>query len=304
MPNEVQDEALQPEESGDEREDQATNDGEGESDLPVCILRRLDKLKELNEDRERHVAQYMKERAALEAKFNSMYERLYEERAQIVKGTTEVEENNQDSANANGDENPKGVPHFWVMVMSNNDDVSAMIAENDVDCLGYLQDIKCIDDDDGRAFTVYFYFSTNPFFENDVLSKRYEVPNLLSGDEPILKKVEGTEIKWKDDKSLTEKTVTKKQRGKGKHAGQVRSVKKTEKTESFFSWFQPPIMPSLEDMDEETAANLEVAFEMDYEVAQALRTQVVPKAVLWYTGEAGQPDLEEAVDEVIAANKS
>ena len=63
-------------------------------------------------------------------------------------------------------------------------------------------------------------------------------------------------------------------------------------------------MPSLEDMDEEKAANLEVQMEMDYEIASAFRTQVVPQAILWFTGEAGEPaDLEAAVDELIAANE-
>ena len=60
----------------------------------------------------------------------------------------------------------------------------------------------------------------------------------------------------------------------------------------------------MEEMDEEAAANLEVQFDMDFEIAQAFRKSVVPLAVLWFTVEAGQPELEAAVDEVIAANEA
>ena len=208
--------------------------------------------------------------------------------------------------NTDADE-PTGVPQFWLNCMSNNEEISAMISEDDVDCLAYLKDISCADDEDGKAFTLKFEFDANPFFDNDVLTKRYEIPNLLSAggnSEPILKNVVGTEIQWKDGKSLTHKVSIKKQRGKGKHSGQVRTVQKTEKVDSFFGWFEPPQMPSMEEMDEEAAANLEVQFDMDYEIAQTFRKTLIPLAVLWFTGEAGQPELEAAVDEMIAANEA
>jgi nucleosome assembly protein 1-like 1 len=68
-----------------------------------------------------------------------------------------------------------------------------------------------------------------------------EIPNLLLDDEPILKNVTGCEIKWNEPTSsncLTFKEVTKKQRSKsGKRAGQIRTVKKKEKTDSFFHFF-------------------------------------------------------------------
>lgn len=283
-------------------EDPVSNTSDEEEEegvaLPECVVRRLDRLQELEQERSSHMEQYRKERAVLEAKYNSMNAKLYQERSQIITGEKEEEE-----------EEPHGVPQFWLNCMSNHEDLSATISEQDVDCLVYLKDISCTDDEDGQAFTLKFVFDdANPYFENQSLTKRYEIPNLLSGNEPILKKVTGTEIKWKVDKCLTHKVTIKKQKGKGKQSGQVRSVKKTVKTESFFNWFEPPQIPSMEDMNEEKAANLEVEFVMDYEIAQAFRKTVVPQAVLWFTGEAMggecQPDLEAAVDEVIAANEN
>ena len=42
----------------------------------------------------------------------------------------------------------------------------------------------------------------------------------------------------------------------------------------------------MEDMEEEQADALGQAFDLDYDVAQAFCSHIVPKAVLWFTGEA------------------
>lgn len=162
----------------------------------------------------------------------------------------------------------------------------------DVDCLEHLTDVTCTDFPDGLGFELNFHFSTNDFFHNTILTKRYEVPNLLTEDEPILKNVTGTDIKWKKDRSLTYREVTKKQRKKGgPKAGQVRSITKRERTESFFHFFTPMKMPALsDDIDEDEADAVEEAFDHDYDVAQAFRSHLIRKAVLWFTGEAMMED--------------
>lgn len=112
-------------------------------------------------------------------------------------------------------------------------------------------------------------------------------------DEPILKNVIGCDIEWNDDNCLTHRTITKKQRNK---KGQIRHVKKKEKLESFFHFFCPPKLPSMEDMDEEQADAIEEAFDHDYDVAQSFRKYIVPKGVLWFTGEAMTSELEGIYD--------
>ena len=99
----------------------------------------------------------------------------------------------------------------------------------------FLEDVTCKDFDNGEGFEISFHFKENEFFENRILVKNYDVPNLLLDDEPILKNVKGCDIRWKsDDVCLTHRTVIKKQRNK---KGQIRQVKKKEKTESFFHFF-------------------------------------------------------------------
>ena len=199
-------------------------------------------------------------------------------------GTANAAEENKDDE---GEERLKGIPQFWACTMTRIETIGELLMVDDLGCLDYLIDITCATHDDGKGFTLTFYFSpNNTYFTNPTLTKSYIVPNLLISDEPIIKEVKGCTIFWKTGMSLTHKTVKKKQRGKGKNAGQVRSVSKQEEKESFFHWFATPEMPtSMDDMDEEEAEHLEEVFENDFEIAQAFRCYIVPNAVQWFTGQ-------------------
>lgn len=253
--------------------------------LPDYVLKRVEKLRELDTKCETITEQYVAERAEFEKKFAALYGAVYSERAEIVRGDKD-ETANGSPRSEQGDEPPvKGIPHFWVTAMSHHDEVAEWITEQDVDCLESLEDIVCEDKQDGKGFELHFHFAPNDYFKNSILTKSYDVPNLLLSDEPMLKGVKGTSIEWKPGRSLTYRMIKKKQRGKGKHAGQIRTVQKKEELESFFKWFEPPDMPPMDSMDEEKAEELEAIFDEDYELAMAFRTQVIPRAVMWFTGE-------------------
>lgn len=115
-----------------------------------------------------------------------------------------------------------------------------------------------------------------------------------------MKNVTGCTIQWKNKNvCLTHKEVTRKQRKKGgPNAGQVRSITKKEKVDSFFHFFDPPKIPKLNDVvDEEEADAVEEAFDRDYDIANAIRCHLIPKAVLWFTGEAMTEGYDEEDDE-------
>ena len=62
---------------------------------------------------------------------------------------------------------------------------------------------------------------------DELLIKRYKVPNLLLDDERILKNVTGYNIHMKEGRSLTYRDVKKKHRSKsGRRARQIRTVNK------------------------------------------------------------------------------
>jgi len=81
------------------------------------------------------------------------------------------------------------------------------------------------------------------------------------------------------------KTIKKKQ--KHKAHGAVRTVTKTVPNDSFFNFFNPPSVPDDEaDVDEETQALLAA----DFEIGHFIRERIVPRAVLYFTGEALEDD--------------
>jgi hypothetical protein len=187
--------------------------------LPLCVKHRVNKLKELHEEREKTLKEYLAERAKLEAKYHELTKPLYGKRADIILGKmdediakeNEGEGDNEKDGGAGQEEKVKGIPQFWVCALGHMDVVAGLITEQDVDCLEHLEDITCVNDENGEGFTLDFHFAPNDYFENKVLTKKYEVPNLLLGDEPILKNVEGCEINWKSGQSLTYREVTKTQ---------------------------------------------------------------------------------------------
>lgn len=279
-----------------------TNEPDEEADperleFPPPIMHRIERLKKLNVEREEQRKQYLKERAELEVKYQALAKPLYEERKRVVLGEKdeEIAKEHDGEGAEDGDTEAVGIPQFWCSAIARMGPVAELLSEQDLTCLEHLQDIQCSDHDNGEGFTLSFHFSPNDYFENSVLTKSYDVPNLLLADEPILKDVQGCEIKWKGGKCLTFKEVIQQQRGKGNNAGQVRTVKKQEKQESFFHFFTPPKMPSLSTMNEQQAEQLEHAFDEDYDIAQAFRSHIVPKAVLWFTGEAMESEMEAAM---------
>lgn len=296
----------------DEDYDPAAMNNEFLSLLPPCVLPRIDKLKILNAKRDEIMEEYRMERAALENRYSERMEPLYNERRGVVNGEFDDAINEalkpkegEEKFSVTGVEEAvpphlqegqvKGIPQFWACAMGHVDVIAELLTEADVDCLEHLTDVTCTDFSDGLGFELNFHFASNDFFSNMVLTKRYDVPNLLTEDEPILKNITGTEILWKAGRSLTYREVTKKQRKKGgKAAGQVRSVSKLERTESFFHFFTPVKMPALSDVvDEDEADAIEEAFDHDYDVAQAFRSHLIRKAVLWFTGDAMMEDYDE-----------
>ncbi|GMJ07335.1 ARABIDOPSIS THALIANA NUCLEOSOME ASSEMLY PROTEIN 1;1, nucleosome assembly protein1;1 [Hibiscus trionum] len=126
-----------------------------------------------------------------------------------------------------------------------------------------------------------------PNFKNTVLTKTY---HMIDEDEPSLEKAIGTEIEWYPGKCLTQKLLKKKPKKGSKNA---KPITKTEDCESFFNFFNPPEVPEDdEDIDEDTAEELQNQMEQDYDIGSTIRDKIIPHAVSWFTGEAMQADLD------------
>lgn len=79
--------------------------------------------------------------------------------------------------------------------------------------------------------------------------------------------------------NLTVKTIRKKQKHKSR--GAVRTITKQVPADSFFNFFNPPHVEDGEKIDIDTQSILGT----DFEIGHFLKTTVIPKAVLYYTGD-------------------
>ncbi|KAL0905943.1 hypothetical protein M5K25_024396 [Dendrobium thyrsiflorum] len=264
--------------------------------LSPKVKKRVEVLKEIQVEHDELEAKFFEERAALEAKYQRLYEPLYTKRFEIVNGLVEVEGVADDlEVDATEDKayEGKGVPEFWLTAMKTNEVLSEEIHERDEDALKYLKDIKWSKLNDPKGFKLEFFFNSNPYFKNSVLTKTY---HMIDDDEPILEKAIGSEIEWFPGKCLTQKILKKKPKKGSKN---TKPITKTETCESFFNFFSPPQVPDDdEEIEEEAAEQLQDLMEQDYDIGATMRDKIIPHAVSWFTGEAAQEeDFEDMAED-------
>jgi len=302
-----------PPDDNDDDDESEEDDDDEDGRLPAAVLGRVLGLKALDEKRGEVMKDYAKERAALEAKYASKINPIFEERSKVVRGELEPTLSEADketvarAGTADDAANPEtGVPDFWLSACGRHEAFQHFLEEGDIEALKYLVDVRCVDDDDLRGFSLEFEFSENPHFSDAVLKKSYKIPNLIDANgQPELEKIEGTEISWKNaSANLCHREVKKTQKSKrGKNAGQKRVVTKLEPVASFFHFFDSIKLPGTEDApegddddDEPFDEELRDKIDNDVELAFALRNQIVPHAILWFTGEAVDSDDEDDDD--------
>ncbi|CAF1646789.1 unnamed protein product [Adineta ricciae] len=285
--------------------------------LPADVVRRVNALRNLQVEHHKIEAGFFEEVHALECRYLSKYQPLYEKRLNIVKGAyepTEAEvkcafdgdEADEEAKKAEetgekSDEQKKeeektvGIPEFWLQVFKNSDILAELIKEHDEPVLKHLIDVRITMQNEAaeKGFTIEFEFTPNEYFSNTILTKFYELRTGLDEHEPLayegpeIVKSKGCDIQWNKGKNVTVKMVKKRQ--KHKNRGTIRVVTKEVQTESFFNFFKPPTVP--EDADAELEDNEEMnSLAADFEIGHMLRDSIVPKAVLYYTGEAGDDE--------------
>lgn len=275
------------------------------------LISRLLALRQIQKEHDLIDEQYKAERLALEKKFFDERKPLLEKRHNIVSGAVEVVvpaeieavDSKKDGAEEEEEEEGKGVEGFWLQCIQNHPHLGGMLAEADYEVLEKLNNITCEYNENWSGFTLNFHFDENDFFTNSVLTKKYVVePDLLDDVSPALSEIDGCDINWKPKKNITVKEIQKKQKAKsGKHKGQTRVVTSTEPQHSFFNWFKDPTEhgeDGEDDEDEEEGGEgkISFSFDEDYEAAHAFRTELIPSAIFWFTGEAAGDDDDDDFD--------
>ncbi|KAL0273386.1 UNVERIFIED_CONTAM: hypothetical protein PYX00_006064 [Menopon gallinae] len=289
--------------------------------LPAPVKKRIKALKKIQFESTKIESKFYDEVYALERKYHLLYVPQYEKRAEIITGRYEPTEEECDwnsdkdeeeelsnelekkvkikvsdeekKEESNKGEDTKGIPEFWLTIFKNVSILQEMMEDHDIPILRHLEDIKVVFHKNGMGFTLEFHFSPNEYFQNSVLTKEYEMKCAIDESDPFsfegpeIIKSKGCLIEWAKGKNVTLKTVKKKQKHKGR--GEVRIVTKTVRNDSFFNFFSPPVVTDGMDIDDETESLLSA----DFEIGHYIRDRIVPRAVLYYTGEA----LEEEEDE-------
>ncbi|VDD90663.1 unnamed protein product [Enterobius vermicularis] len=234
----------------------------------------------------------------------------------IINGLTEEDAKKIEETSAPEPETPtKGIPDFWLNLLKGVDHIAEMIQEHDEPILKHLVDVTVQIGENPDSFTLTFHFTPNEYFKQTELTKWYKLKltpdedNIFDYEGPMVVEAKGSEITWNEGKDVTKKVIKKKQK-KGSGAGKF--VTKTVKNDSFFNFFDPIVIPEKEKGKEVTDDEYDEDRELlraDFEIGQLIRDQIIPRAVLFFTGEAAadddyMDDFEGDEDEVICQEKS
>ncbi|KAG7256859.1 hypothetical protein CRUP_020834 [Coryphaenoides rupestris] len=156
--------------------------------LPKAVKRRVHALKRLQVQCANIEAKFYEEVHELERKYATFYQPLYDKE---LKKKAAVEEKKED---ATPEEDPKGIPEFWLTIFKGVDMLSDMLEEHDEPILKHLKDIQVKFSEPGQpmSFTLEFHFESNPFFNNAILTKVYRMKSEPESSDPF--SFEGPEI--------------------------------------------------------------------------------------------------------------
>uniref|UniRef100_A0A1A9WC04 Nucleosome assembly protein 1-like 1 n=1 Tax=Glossina brevipalpis TaxID=37001 RepID=A0A1A9WC04_9MUSC len=132
----------------------------------------------------------------------------------------------------------------------------------------YLADIRAkLYNEPVVKFVIEFYFEPNDYISNRILTKTYFLNCLPDADDPLsydgaeIYKCEGCKIDWKrSEKDPDKKGFT-----------------------SFFDFFNPPTLP--EDPEDPNYCDINAILQNDFELGFYLKERVIPKAIMFFTGE-------------------
>ncbi|KAF0303630.1 Protein SET [Amphibalanus amphitrite] len=151
----------------------------------------------------------------VEQKYNKMRKPFFEKRNKII----------------------QKIPNFWVTAFVNHPQVSALLDEEEEECLHYMTQLEVEEFDDIKSgYRIKFHFSSNPYFKNEVLQKEFH----LGSSEP---RSESTKIEWKDKMNLVENA-------KSRMAKLKQGRKRGLDVKSFFLWFEDHEDPSQDEIAE------------------------------------------------------
>lgn len=292
--------------------DECDSDHDEDVIMPLNIIKRINALKHIHMDVQKVEVEMHGKLFALEAEHHKKMAPLLKKRADIISGLVDPSDTDSKFVLREGEPEPKtgeasdekGIPKFWKAVLCSSNHTAPFISDEDSEVIDYITDIRTTYSEQPLGFALEFEFAENPFFSNNVLTRTYEFGTNIGREEMYItsglspKFTKGTEIKWKEGKNTTKKVEITFQRNK--KTGERRQIKDEKDCESFFKFF----MPEVEDLstfnksvgegdeaeDDDVMAQKGEQAEMDFEMASSIRTRIIPRALLIFTGQEDDDD--------------
>lgn len=151
----------------------------------------------------------------VEQKYNSLRKPFFQKRNEII----------------------QRIPSFWVTAIVNHPQISGILEEEEEECLQFMQKLEVEEFEDIKSgYRIHFHFEENPYFENKVLTKEFNLGS--SGETPVSM---STTIKWKPERDLTKMLPKKAMANRRKRGLEYRT---------FFDWFMDNNDPINDDIAE------------------------------------------------------
>uniref|UniRef100_A0A1I8PFI7 Nucleosome assembly protein 1-like 1 n=1 Tax=Stomoxys calcitrans TaxID=35570 RepID=A0A1I8PFI7_STOCA len=195
----------------------------------------------------------------MEKAFESKHDEIFDKRLKLLE---HFKKQNQGGDATKED----GMANFWLKVLKAS--YTEFISKKDEKILVYLKDIRArLYNEPTAKFVIEFHFEPNVFFTDSILTKTYYLNCLPDATDPFsydgaeIVKCEGCKINW----------------------NQLEKEKNKKALPSFFDFFDPPNLP--DNNDDPIYADINAILQNDFELGFYLKERVIPKAILFFTGE-------------------
>lgn len=270
------------------------------------IVKRLKELddKYLDIQREFEVA-----RCELAKRYNEKQQQFLERRKEMLSKVS-------DDSGACG---TPALAGFWCRALKNHEAFEDKIKAYDEPVLEYLKDVVIERfDPETKGFKIVYHFAENPYLSNDSLFIEYHLAESNPYMDTVdVRSIKSSQVDWKEGQDVTIEKVAKKIKGGGAKKSKQKK-EQTQRRDSFFDLFinisrsdatledvarhikvpVEEILGGRRNMEEKALASiLPQLLDSHYECGVALRDNIVPFAVRWYTGEACSDSDDDDDDE-------
>ncbi|KAK2172499.1 hypothetical protein NP493_957g00015 [Ridgeia piscesae] len=193
-----------------------TTEGEESHDFDVETQKALEDIDACQNEIDALNEKASEEILKVEQRYNKLRKPFYEKRNELI----------------------KRMPNFWVTAFVNHPQISAILDEEEEECLHHLTAVEVEEFEDIKSgYRIKLHFNENQYFSNSVLIKEF---HLATTGNPAS---QSTPVKWKEGMNLVGKA-------EGRQETEASRKRRHGPARTFFQWFLDNTDPSADDIAE------------------------------------------------------